>query len=334
MLHRITRTIKPYVFLLLICFLVVGASPLADAGPPPSPDPVGETRDIEVPQTTTTDSDEQQTDATSISSKTVVAAEVDKSTQATTQPQPPAPTLPQAEDKRPAPVPQPKPQPKPNESATVTARQQELNTYVLNAIKDYTVGRYPYLVNTDYANYNGVTSNVYYQGHLLAKAHPSGNRASHCVGITFEVFMKAMRARNQAAGLNTESFNGMSASTMNDFMLKWYVAGAKAHNNLAVAIEGYGLGQRITNLASAKAGDFIDFSRTNGTGHAAVLISWIWQDGKIIGLRYWSSQPSTGGIAYNEEYFNVLRADGRPYGSVRMDKVYIGRVGPIDTYRR
>ena len=321
MLHRLIRTIKPYVFLLLICFLVVGASPLADAGPPPSPDPVGETRDIEVPQTTTTDSDEQQTDATSISSKTVVAAEAYKSTQATTQLQPPAPTLPQAEDKRPAPV------PKPNASATV--RQQELNTYVLNAIKDYTVGRYPYLVNTDYANYNGVTRNVYYQGHLLAKAHPSGNRASHCVGITFEVFMKAMRARNQAAGLNTESFNGMSASTMNDFMLKWYVAGPKAQNNLALAIESYGLGQRITNLASAKAGDFIDFSRTNGTGHAAVLIGWIWQDGKIIGLRYWSSQESTGGIAYTEEYF----ADENAFGGVRRDRVYIGRVGPIAGYR-
>ena len=61
----------------------------------------------------------------------------------------------------------------------------------------------------------------------MLKAHPSGNRASHCVGITFEVFVKAMRARNKAAGLEQDDFNGMSLAAMSDFMLRWYVAGPK-----------------------------------------------------------------------------------------------------------
>jgi len=212
------------------------------------------------------------------------------------------------------------------DTASAEARLQDLNIYVLNAISTYAGGRYPYLLDNNYATYNGVTSNIYYKGRLLLKAHPSGNRASHCVGITFEVFVKAMRARNKAAGLDQDDFNGMSFQAMTDFMLRWYVAGPKDTHNLAVAIEKYGLGQRITNLSSAKAGDFIDFSRTNGTGHAAVLIAWIKRGGEIIGLRYWSSQESTGGISYAEEYFH-------PHGKVRRDRVFIGRVGPIANYR-
>ncbi|NLW16999.1 MAG: hypothetical protein GX033_05040 [Firmicutes bacterium] len=214
----------------------------------------------------------------------------------------------------------------PKETAGTSARQQDLNIYVLNAISTYAGGYYPYLLDNNYATYNGVTSNICYQGHLLLKAHPSGNRASHCVGITFEVFFKAMRARNRAAGLEQDDFNGMSLAAMSDFMLRWYVAGPKDTHNLAVAIEKYGLGRRITNFSSAKTGDFIDFSRSNGTGHAAVLIDWIKRDGEIIGLRYWSSQESTGGISYAEEYF-------QPHGSIRRDRVYIGRVGPINSYR-
>jgi len=221
-----------------------------------------------------------------------------------------------------------------NTAAQASARQQDLNTYVLDVIKTYGGGHYPYLLDTNYASYNGVTTNLYYQGQLLAKAHPSGNRASHCVGITFEVFLRAIQARNRAAGLADSSFNGMSYDDMYDFLLTWYVAkGPKQQCNLAVAIEKYGLGHRLHDWKAAKAGDFIDFSRTNGTGHAAIFINWIRRDGEIIGLRYWSSQESTGGIAYQEEYFNLPSPSGRPYGSIRQDKVYLARVGPIDKYR-
>jgi len=211
---------------------------------------------------------------------------------------------------------------------------KELNSYVFELIQTYQPGSYPYLLNNDYANYNGVTTNIFFQGRLLARAHPSGNQASHCVGITFEVFFRAMQERNRQLGLSPDDFNGMNWDELFDFMLLWYVAtGPKQTSNLAVAVEKYGLGSRITNLEEARAGDFIDFSRTNGTGHTAVLIDWVRENGRIVGIHYWSSQNSTNGIAFNVEYFNILDPTGRPYGNVMPEPLHIARVLPVAGYR-
>ncbi len=196
----------------------------------------------------------------------------------------------------------------------------DFNAYVLDIIKTYDIKNisYPYLLNNDYSNYNGVTTNLVFQGQTLAKAHPSGNRASHCVGITFEVFFKAMQARNKALGKSVEDFNGLNFNQLQDLMLTWYVAnGSKSISNVTVALERYGLGKRIYNWESVRAGDFIDFNRSNGTGHTAVFLEWIRDNNNsIIGIKYWSSQETTNGINYKDEYF----------GSVLKDPFYIARV--------
>ena len=213
----------------------------------------------------------------------------------------------------PKPLPLTKPQPMPKRARTNSVLHNDLNRYVLNVINTYAGGRYPYLLNADYANYNGVTEDISYQGMVLLRAHPSGNRASHCVGVTFEVFFKAMQQRNQDAGLRTSDFNGLTFEQMQDFMLTWYVAnGPKPESNVAAAVARYGLGTQIYLLQNAKAGDFIDVSRENLTGHTAVFIKWVWKDGEIIGLRYWSSQGSANGVSYNTEYFNLPDANGVP----------------------
>ena len=210
-----------------------------------------------------------------------------------------------------------------------------LNSYVLNIIKTYTPGRYPYLLNTDYTNYNGVTFNISYQGRILLKANPSGNRVSHCSGITFEVFYRAMQERNKKLGLSPDDFNGMSYDQLHDFVLNWYVAdGNKVTQNVARVVEKYGLGRRITRLQDARAGDFIDLSRENNTGHTVVFINWLKDNnGTIIGLKYWSSQESTKGISYKEEYFNITNAAGEKYGNVMTNHVYIARVSAVKDYK-
>ncbi|KUO70716.1 MAG: hypothetical protein APF81_26060 [Desulfosporosinus sp. BRH_c37] len=212
--------------------------------------------------------------------------------------------------------------------STVQESPLPFNQLVLAQIGTYNKGSYPYLLNTDYANYNGVTSNLYYQGKLLLKANPSGDRASHCVGITFEVFFRAMQDWNQRQGNAGDNIKGLNYDQLSDFILKWYVAGPKTENNLVIALEKYKLGKQITNFEEARPGDFIDFSRENQTGHTVVLIDWVRDNGKIVGLRYWSSQESTNGIAYKTEYFNILRSDGTKYGKIIKDKVLIGRVVP------
>ncbi|MDW7650430.1 MAG: hypothetical protein SCK29_09895 [Bacillota bacterium] len=226
----------------------------------------------------------------------------------------------------PPPPPEPKPEPEPGPSAADT----ELNPYVLDVIRTYTNGPYPYLLNTDYANYNGVTENIFYRGSLLAKAHPSGSKASHCSGITFEVFFKAMQQRNRKLGLDVYDFNGMRFDELHDFLLTWYVAsGSKTTNNIEVAVEKYGLGTRISRFEEARRGDFMDISRSNWTGHTVVFLNWVRDDsGSITGLHYWSSQGSTNGIGEKTEYFDT---SGR--GNVLANQVYIARILPVHQYR-
>lgn len=214
---------------------------------------------------------------------------------------------------------------------------ENLNKYVLDVIKTYSLeeGKYPYLLNNDFQNYNGVTENIYYKGEILLKANPNGNKASHCSGITFEVFFKAMQERNKALGIAVDDFNGMNKNQLMDFVLDWYVAqGPKSQSNLSVAIEKYGLGYKITNLEDLQPGDFIDLSRENNTGHTAVFQNWIRKDGKIIGLKYWSSQGSTNGIKYKEEYFNIKDKNGKKYGNIIIDNFYMARVGAVNQYKK
>lgn len=209
-----------------------------------------------------------------------------------------------------------------------------LNSYVLDIIETYK-GSYPYLLNDDYDNYNGVTTTLYFDDQVLLKAHPSGNRASHCSGITFEVFYRAMQRRNEHLGMSKNDFNDMDWDQLFDFVLNWYAAmGPKYESNITVAVEKYGMGVRIKNLEDARAGDFIDISRGNNTGHTAVFLNWVREKNTIIGLRYWSSQGSTGGINYNTEYFDVSKPDGKKYGNVIKSKVYIARISPVNQYRK
>lgn len=217
------------------------------------------------------------------------------------------------------------------------SQDMDLNQYVLDVIQGYSLeeGNYPYLLNNDFQNYNGVTEDLYYKGELLLKANPNGNKASHCTGITFEVFFKAMQERNKSLGIPIDDFNGMNKEELGDFILTWYVAkGPKSQSNLLLAIEKYGLGTKITNLEDLRPGDFVDLSRENNTGHAVVFQNWIREGNRIIGLRHWSSQGSTNGISYKEEYFNVKDKNGKKYGNVIIDQLNMARVGPVNQYKK
>jgi len=215
------------------------------------------------------------------------------------------------------------------------AVKSDLNKYVLKVIPSYEGGKYPYLLNTDYDHYNGVTQNIIYQGSIMAKADPDGSRSSHCVGLTYEVFFKAMKERNKEAGIASDNFNNMTINNMKDFMLTWYNAEGTPKSEgdqLAGAIVKYGLGTQIKRLEDAKAGDFIDFSRTK-SGHTAVFINWLRDDkGNIVGFKYWSTQESTNGIAYKHEYFSD-NPESAFKGTVNRNELYIGRIGAISNYR-
>lgn len=212
---------------------------------------------------------------------------------------------------------------------------EALNPYVLKMMQDYQPGPYPYLLNDDYAHYNGVTRDILYQGRLLARAHPSGNRASYCVGITFEVFFRAMQERNRELGLSPDDFNGMGWDNLFDFMLDWYAAkGPQTVSNMVVAVAKYGVGRRIANLNTAESGDFVEFIRASGSGHTAVFLEWVKSGDQIVGVKYWSSQSSTNGIGVQTEYFDLPKGRGEAWGPVQPESVKVTRILPVGAYRQ
>jgi hypothetical protein len=201
-----------------------------------------------------------------------------------------------------------------------------LNPYVLKIVDAYPVDTsYPYRwEKNEYDIYNGVTENLLYKEQTVAKAHPNGSRASNCCGLTFEVFFRAMQFRNKQKGIDINDFNGMTYDDLYNFMLIWFVVGKG--DSPQKAIEYYGLGQAINDWNLAKAGDFCDISRNNGTGHSIIFIRWLKDpDGKIIGMDYFSSQKK--GVGFETELFSDTG------GKVLRDQVHLARVGKIENYK-
>jgi len=205
-----------------------------------------------------------------------------------------------------------------------------LNPYVLHVIKAYPppeTGIYPYHCDfklKEYDIYNGVTQDMWYQGRVVAKAYPDGSRCRDCCGLTFEVFVRAMKLRNERAGLPIDDFNGMDFYDLFNLLQFWYIEGQG--DSPQRGIVAYGLGQAIDNLEDARPGDFCDFSRSTGSGHSVIFVDWVRDaDGKLTGMKYFSSNKS--GVGYLTEYFSDSG------GKLLREWTRLARVGPISEYR-
>ncbi len=176
----------------------------------------------------------------------------------------------------------------------------DFNTYVNNIIPTYpTDGSYGYYWPSS-GGWLGTTEDILYQGTTIAEGDPDGR--SYCVGLTFEVFMKAW-LEVDAAYNGDGTINGMTVDDLYEFRLDWYVRELFGAGP-ADGVEFYGIGELVTDWDDVEQGDFIQFWRNSGSGHNAIFIDWEWDmDGNVIGFLYWSTQNSTDGIGYNSEYF-------------------------------
>ncbi len=201
-----------------------------------------------------------------------------------------------------------------------------LNPYVLAIIRCYpTDGSYPYRCKPlEYDLYNGVTQDLWYQGRVVAKAHPSWTRCSYCCGLTFEIFYRAMALRNIQKGLDPDNYNGMGFHDLFNLLQLWYIEGKG--DSPQYGIEAYGLGTKIENLEDAQAGDYLDYSRNNKSGHSVIFIEWKRDsDNKITGFKYFSS--NSRGVGYGTEYFEDCG------GKVLHQYFRLARVGSIQNYK-
>ena len=178
----------------------------------------------------------------------------------------------------------------------VKADDMNFNDYILNVIEDYERdGSYPY---SWVDGYKGVSRDLYYNGTKIANANPDSSHSTYCCGLTFEVYFRTIMQYNKDHGY-PENINHMSADDFNRFISLWFVQEAKG-DGPGIALEAYGLGEKISNMKDVKKGDFVQIWRTSGSGHSVIFINWIINDeGDTTGMKYWSTQPGTNGANYN-----------------------------------
>jgi hypothetical protein len=156
---------------------------------------------------------------------------------------------------------------------------------------------------------HGTTIDIYYQGEVVAYAGPGAT--CFCCGITFEVYMRAFAQIDEELG-GDGFLNGMSVDDVFDLRRDWFVRDVWG-DGPGVGFENYGLGEPVLDWADALPGDPVQLWRFSGSGHSVIFIDWVTDaDGTIVGLDYWSTQPSTDGIGYGREYFGTGGSDMDP----------------------
>lgn len=178
-----------------------------------------------------------------------------------------------------------------------------LNPAILDLVQHYPLGAAnPYDwkrgMNTD-----GVSRDLLWRGVPLALA--AGDAGVHCSGITWEVYIQALRdAAGEGAGPSAEELLAVKET--------WYIRTPDETGPVG-ALAGHGLGALVPDVASLRPGDIVQFWRNSGKGHSAVFIEHRRnRDGSIRGLVYWSAQGSSGGIgrrivSFGEDVNQVTR---------------------------
>ncbi len=197
------------------------------------------------------------------------------------------------------------------------------NDLVMGYLDDYpTDGSYAYWWPSG-VEWGGNPHDIYYMGELFSAGDPE--QRSFCVGLTFEVFMRAFDAVDRAWG-GDGSLNGIDFDELYTFRTDWYVRDLYGMG-IVDAMDNYGIGQRVTDWAAVQPGDFVQFWRHSGSGHNVVFIDWLTDsDDEIVGFTYWSTQGSTDGVGTNDEYF------GASGGAVDASHFYAGRVADPDAW--
>lgn len=139
--------------------------------------------------------------------------------------------------------------------------------------------------------HDGVSRDLAVGDRPIARAASDG--VTYCCGATLEVWWDAWRARS---GLDP------SPVDPDGFVASWFCP-VMGHPGVVEALVDRGLGDRVEPQA-ARPGDLVQYWRSvdlaQPSGHSAVFLAWE-PVGDQPGLRYWSSQPATGGFGERVE---------------------------------
>ena len=157
----------------------------------------------------------------------------------------------------------------------------------------------------------GVPEEIRFDGKTILEK----GKSTYCSGFTFAVAMKAATER----GLLKDK----SVDDVRKFQKEWYGSTKESgETQCAFALQRLGIGKPVS-ASDARAGDFLQLWRTNKSGHSAVFLEWVMEDGGRVGVKYRSSQTLTNGIGDRIEYFAGV-PDKK--GAVDSKRMYFGRL--------
>jgi hypothetical protein len=136
---------------------------------------------------------------------------------------------------------------------------------------------------------------------------------THCAGFTFAVCYVTALNRGLLNDFNEEDIKKMWGIWTEADGTKYPKMCVKAiAEPLRAGLQRLG---KEVNLQNAKEGDFCQIWRTTGTTHQAILVEKIVKDGKVVGIKYLSSNPIVNpdtnktGIGLVAEFFNGFGGD-------------------------
>lgn len=198
--------------------------------------------------------------------------------------------------------------------------RKSFNDTVVEVMRSYpTDGSYGYWWPRG-SDWEGTTQDLVYEGRKIATGDPK--KRSYCCGLTFEVFFKAYEKHCAERGAPFK-IGTLAADDVHELRLRWFGASSNGDRQRLCleAVTSYGLGRRIEKLEEARAGDFVQLWRHDGSGHSVIFASWDTTGGKPVGLTYWSTQNATKGIGFHTEKFGDKKGLDR-------QRLYIVRVVP------
>jgi len=215
------------------------------------------------------------------------------------------------------------------------------NTFIIRTINDLTMfprnGDFPYCWR-ECPGSMGMVRDTLYQGELMWE----GEDSCFCSGHTLEVLLSAVRRWAAHHGLDDdEQFGDLTYRSLRggDFYQHWQGYGVAEDASSAAALESAGVGYTVTEdmWDTALPGDFVNLTRTNGTGHAVIFIAWVKQDGAIAGIRYYGCSRKGDSCPDPEDVHNVAEVSGPSFktemffgsgGQVLPEYLHIGH--PVD----
>lgn len=188
------------------------------------------------------------------------------------------------------------------------------NAYIIRAVNDWAQfpkdGTYPYCWK-DCPDSMGLVHSAFYLGEMLW----DGEGSCFCTGHTLEILLHAVRLWQLQYGLGEEEpFGELLWDSVHggEFYQHWQGYGVATEASSANALESADIGYNIyeDEWETVQPGDFVNLSRTNGTGHAVIFISWIRNDDTITGIRYYGCNSSADSHPDPDDPSNVSGVSG------------------------